>query len=322
VAVPRRPAFLRTAGRPPTSLLTVPGVLVTPTSPLWDDRWVAGFSFEPEHCDVPFAFDASAADDFPYWWECQAAGGEAPENALELSEGAADGTKSIGAARSTVDVNAVTLWAGYRCRPSGDDDNEDARARAIAKLEALTPTAIERELWSAQIANLAGFDNPALIDSPTLVQGGTPLGFITALAEIEQSIAETMPLSNPAMIHAQPRVVTAWMSKGLVELAAGNTHLVTASGTIVVPEYGATGASPSNISPAQTASYSYSWAYATGPVRVWLGDIRPPTVRESMDRGVNTMYLRAEREYVLIYNPCGVVAARVALCDELCSGGS
>lgn len=305
------------------SLLTVPGVVVGPGNARNTPRWLTGVAMEQDDCDVPLAWTAGTAD-FPYWWTCQDTGGSAPTTALESTPSAGDGAKTISAGEGLELFDAITLWAGYFCRAGSADAAAEASARALAKLDALTPTAIERELWSGAVANMAGFPNPAFIDSglATLVQSGTPLGFITALGEIEQAIADSMPLVSPAIIHAQPRVVNAWRSQQLVEVVPGGTHLVTAAGTIVVPERGATGASPAAISPAQTANYAYSWVYATGMVHVYLSDSRASDPMESVDRSINDLEIRAEREFIAAWNPCGLVAARVALCDSYCTGGS
>lgn len=302
------------------SLLTVPGVLVGTGSARNDARWLTGVGMRKE--DASFSFTAGQ-DDYPYWWVCQD-GGQAPTTVFETTPGAGDGTKSISAGEGAGYFDAIQLWAGDKCRAGSTDDAAEAQTRALAKLEALTPTAVERELWTAAIANYAGFPNPALIDTglATLVQGGTPLGFVTALAEIEQAIATSSPLTSPVIIHAQPRVVTAWKSRNLVEIVPGGTHLVTATGTIVVPERGATGQSPASVSPAQTASYSYSWVYATGMVNVFLSDPIVSNPAESVIRTVNTLEVRAERAFVAAWNPAGLLAARVALCDDLCAGGS
>lgn len=305
------------------SLLTVPGVVVGSPSPRNVPRWQTGVGFLPDDCDVPFS-QLAGQSDYPYWWECPGDAGQSPVDALETSGSAADGTKAVSTPEAVETFDAVTLWAGVQCRAGADAEFEDARQRASTKLEALTPTAVEHELWTGDVAALAGFANPALADSgaATLVDGGTPLGFVTALAELEQAIADTAPLTNPAIIHAQPRVVTAWRSEDLVEPVPTGTHLVTACGTIVVPERGATGESPGQVNPAQTANYAYSWAYATGMVHVWISAPRTPEQADSVERTQNTLTVRAERDMIAAWNPCGLVAARVALCDVYCTGGS
>lgn len=303
------------------SLLTVPGVLVRPGEQRWSDRWQNGIAFSPESCDVPLSFTVGV-EDLPYWWECADTDGESPQAAFESENGAADGTKAIGDRPARVEVDALTLWAGDKCRPGGEDERAEAVARATSKLEALTPTAIERELWTGAMAALAGYPNPAFDNTglATQVGGGAPLGFVTALGEIEQAIADTMPLTGTAIIHAQPRVVTAWKHADLVEAAPGNTHLVTACGTIVVPERGASGTAPAPLT--THATYSYSWVYVTGMVSVFLGDPIPPVVEESVVRTTNDLEVRVERDYLAAFSPCGLLAARVALCDPYCLGGS
>ena len=351
------PPGVNTLGRPPMSLLTVPGVVVGQGSARSIPRWQTGVGFLPDDCDVPLDWDGLGSDeDFPYWWECPGDGGDTPQNLFQSIAALGDGFKRIGAPEAVEVFDAITLWAGHICRLGGDDDIADAQERARRKLEALTPTAIEYELWTGQIANLAGFPNPALVDAglATIINGGAPYGFITALGEIEQAIADVMPLTSPAIIHAQPRVVNAWIAEGLVDAVPGGTHLVTKLGTIVVAERGATGASPGSVVPAHTANYAYSWVYATGMVSVWLSPPRvsgaegvtstpdgvpvsrgmAETSAETITaayvnddptlsaRSINNMEVRAERDFIAAWNPCGLLAARVDLCDERCTGGS
>lgn len=305
------------------SLLTVPGVVVGNGNERQVTRPEAGVGVQSDDCHVPLAFTAGTSD-FPYWYQCQGTGGTAPTTAFETTGGAGDGSKVISAGEGTDLFDAIQLWAGYACRTGSEELAAEGQARARRKLEALTPAAVERELWTAAIANLAGYDNPAFIDAglATLVGGGTPLGFVTALGEVEQAIADSANLTSPVIIHAQPRVVTAWRSMDLVEPVPAGTHLVTATGTIVVPERGATGGSPGAISPAQTANRAYSWVYATGMVSVWLTAPMVTNPNESVIRTVNTLEVRAERSFVAAWNPCTLLAARVALCDLYCTGGS
>ncbi len=317
------PQGVVTIGRPPMSLLTVPGVVVTNGNERQVMRPEAGVGVESDDCHVPLSFTAGTSD-YPYWYQCQASGGTAPTTAFETSGGAGDGTKVISAGEGTDLFDAIQLWAGYKCRTGSAELAAESQVRARRKLEALTPAAVERELWTAAIANLAGYDNPAFVDAglATLVGSGTPLGFVTALGELEQAIADSTNVTSPVIIHAQPRVVTAWASMNLVDMVPGGTHLVTAAGTIVVPERGATGGSPGAISPAQTANRAYSWAYATGMVSVWLTAPVLVDPQESVIRSVNTIEVRAERSFVAAWNPCTLLAARVALCDLYCTGGS
>ena len=149
---------------PARSLLTIPGVVVTASDQLAGGRWENGVAFEPEACDVELNFDTAAAQstaDFPYWWQCPDSGGQTPQAALNAN------TKLVGASRPRLTFTPFQIWAGYRCstldvRP-GSPRFAEVSARVLRKLEAITPAAVERELWTADIADAAGFTNPGAL---------------------------------------------------------------------------------------------------------------------------------------------------------------
>lgn len=313
------------AGPPARSILTVPGVIVSSHPLLAGNRWENGVAFDPEDCDVEIDFDTAAAQstaDFPYWWQCPDAGGQTPPAALNAN------TKLIGTNPARVTFDAYQLWAGYMCstldlRPGTEDRPnpryEEIRGRVLRKLEAITPAAIEMELWTGNIADAAGFPNPALADpGSTLVQAGVPLGFVTALAELEQALAGCIG-SGRHIIHAPPRVVTHWHSRGLVEPTADGRSLVTAMGTYVNAGAGYPGTAPGHVATGFTTPY----VYGTGMVRVFQST---PTLTESFHNpadAINDAEIRAERSAVSVWaNGCCWVGARVNVCDEYCGSGS
>ncbi len=147
---------------------------------------------------------------------------------------------------------------------------------------------------------------------------GPEFGYVTGLAEMEQALAESN-CSGRRIIHAQPRVVTLWKLNGLVDVAPDRTHLLTALGTVVVAGTGYPGTSPTGAA----ATYSHSWIYGTGTVRVFLGDTTVnQTDATSVVKATNDSELRAERPVLTIFDPCTLLAAEVNLCDPSCKGGS
>lgn len=296
------------ASPPAISLLTVPGVLVPEA--LRDERWINGISVDPEACNVSLDAETATAD-FPYWWEaCGAA---------TLPTEASIASKVIGTNPANIDAEAWFAWVGFACtaaQVATMADEVDARLRR--KLQACLPSIVERELWSGQVATLQGASTPFLAEDGAVDEVSVSLGYITALAELEQALAECT-CGRRHMIHAQPRLVTLWRSEDLVSLAPSRDHLLTELGTVVVPGTGYPGTSPTGLA----SSYSHTWAYGTGMVRVFTGRVTTTTADSSaVSRPTNDAEVRAETPVLSVFDPCCLVGVGVNLCDATCSGGS
>lgn len=313
------PLGLLPAAPPRYSLLTIPGVVVP-----GDARWENGIGVQPDGCDVDLVAGLPTATDIPYWWQCPADGGDsAPTYFGQYVGREDDGIKQIGANDANLESDAFTIWAGYTCTAMEAGNADEMVARATRRLNAVLPPAVEHELWTGTLAAAAGFANDAFMDAGSLTNLGGPLGFVTALAEVEQSLAEHY-LAGRTMIHAQPRVVTAWASRGLVAPNADRTALVTTQGTVVVPGHGYPGTPPTALGgPAVGRTYSY--VYGTSWVNVWLGAV-DSSINDvgtaSVEREQNDVEVRAERPALTIWDPCVHVGAWVGLCDEYCGTGS
>lgn len=316
-----RPTGLLLASPPAFSLLKVPGVRIDPS----DQRWLNSISVEPEDCTVPLLLSDAQDGDWPYWWDCEGTSGVSAETALASET---SGVKKIGSNRSNVIVDPVIVMAGYKC--SALDLHTDVRRQEIAervtrKLNAILPASVERELESGQIARLAGFSNHYLRDPATVTQLTADLGYVTALAELEQALAENGIASGKRIIHAQPRVVSLWASENLIEVSPDRTHLLTKLGSYVVPGTGYAGGAP-GVDPASKGNYSSSWIYATGMVHVLLDT---PQARELeinqasiTSRSLNDAELRLEQAVAIVFDSCTHFAVRADLCDRTCGGSS
>lgn len=307
------PAFNRSdllpASPPALSLLRVPGVVFDGT----DERWLNGITFEPEGCNLQLDADTATAD-FPYWWECPPGG----QNAVDAN--VTGGTKAIGDNPANVSAEPYWAWVGFACSAMDvglPDRRAEVEARLRRRLEACLPAIVERELWTGQVSGFSGAETPFLADGASVDDLGS-YGYVTALAEVEQALAECS-CGGRHLIHVQPRVAAAWKSEQLVELAPSRDHLLTAMGTVVVPGTGYPGTNPGDVA----ASYSHSYIYGTGMVRVFLGT---PTVgaldASTVSRDTNDVELRAERPVLAVFDPCCHVGVQVNLCDRLCAGGS
>lgn len=316
-----RPTGLLEARPPAFSLLTVPGVRVDPE----DTRWLNSVAVEPDDCQVPLLLSDAQDGDWPYWWECPEGSGVSAVTALASET---SGVKKVGDQRNNVAVNPVTIWAGYKCSTldlHGDVRKDEIVARVTRKLRSILPAAVERELESGQIARLAGFSNHYLRDISTVTQLTADLGYVTALAEMEQALATNGIAAGRRIIHAQPRVVTAWSYAHLIEVSPDRTHLLTQQGTYVVPGTGYRGGAP-GVDPASQGNSRASWIYGTGMVHILLDT---PQSREFeinqaavTSRDLNNAEIRLEQGVAIVFDPCPHIAALVDLCDPSCGGGS
>lgn len=266
-----------------------------------DRAAAAGVVWLPEGCSPP---------EHPYWWDCPEADGDTAVTTYTTKTPSEPGTKRK--------VRGFTIWTGIRIS-AGDFQGIDVDARARRALAAFQSQLIEHELWEGEVAQAANFPNDYLLNTPTIVGGGL-LGYVRALAELEQAIADNEP--GNGVIHAQPRTVTLWREADLVHPIASGRRLVTDQGNIVVPGSGYTGRGPNTGGSAGGVAESY--AYATGPVRVLLGPVSRPSqsdgdsdnnangIRDSeVLRTVNDVTVRIERDVVVGWDGCTKHGVRV-----------
>lgn len=272
-------------------------------------EWLNGLTFAPEACDGPVN---------PYWWECAntASGGQSPEQVYGVNG------KLIPNPPAIVRFRPFTVWTGFRCT-TGQFRSNEYKPRARRALEAFQSTFIEEELWTgARVATPARFPNDFFQNSPTALNGGSDTPYVTALAELEQGLAECNP-GQPGMIHAQPRVVTKWIQNGLIVPESSGRRLRTLLGTIVVPGQGYPG-SGTALAGGGTAVSSY--AYGTGLIRLWLGpvvdveageassaDNNAPLGDSDVIRDQNDVRVRVEREVAALWDECCQLSVRVKL---------
>ena len=265
-------------------------------------RWVQGFSWSPEDCTDTATLVAA----------CGTAG--------------PDTTPTVPDDRTFL---PYVITASVRCSTFGNASEsqiDQMQRRALAKLSAIEQTAIEGELWEGTWAQAEGNANNYLTDSATWteLQSGAAVGLVTALAELEQAIADTLP-SGRGMIHATARTVTLWARNGLVT-RRGDT-LVTLLDTIVVPGRGYTGTAPGSEGPGDAfTDEDFSWAYATDLVTVRRGQAflltDDVTSRAAVDRTANTILVSAARFASATWDGCLHTGLLVDHRSELTSIGS
>jgi hypothetical protein len=196
----------------------------------------------------------------------------------------------------------------------------DRIARITRQLEGITQKAIEAELWDGAIRIGQSHNNKALTDpAATILNSGTALSAKRALALLEHTIATTSPAGEQGVIH-MTRDVAALLASNSQMLfhEKGMEHLQTLTGTPVIVGSGYSGAGPTDAAGStETPSDTNKWMYATGKVRVFLGN--PDVVNDSVAQGYavsgnqNDVRLKAIRPAAVYFDTSIHLSVRVDL---------
>lgn len=182
-------------------------------------------------------------------------------------------------------------------------DMADYEGRARRLMAVRESKAVEREFLLAEIITT----NIHLQDSTRVTQpvGTTAQGLRTGLARLVQAIADYN--LGQGMIHARPFLVEMWMSHDL--LYREGRKLYTATGNLVVPGSGYTGAAPDGTAVTPTAE----WAYATDTLQVKRSPIDVPAsdMSQVLDRTTNSVTVRAQRFYSVQGQFCTIAAVKL-----------
>jgi hypothetical protein len=235
----------------------------------------------PERWEEGLAFPAAAMGRLRIYDPC----GGTPLDLLDRPADAPD------------DVDPFVVQAWHTCSTGTARPNDDDRAQALEQVEALTPFAVERELWTRDLARARSMPNRGLVATAADVAAGqvrattlTPTGSettgvspIAAVGLLEEALGQHL---GRGYLHVGLRGATF-----LPSTADGNV-LRTKLRSIVVPGSGYPGTGPDGTA----APAGSTWVYGTGPVTVWLS---PPVVpadgADVIDRNLNTRTIRAER---------------------------
>ncbi len=194
----------------------------------------------------------------------------------------------------------------------------DRVARLTRQLEGITQHALEHELWDGGVRLDAGHDNRALTSAEaTILNGGTALPPRQALALLEAHIGMVSHGGEQGIIHMTRDSATLMSSNGQMFFhEEGFDHLQTLTGTPVVIGSGYSGNGPVGATGA-TASDTNKWIYATGTVKVYLGDI--DVVNDNLGQAYdvsgnqNDMRLKAIRPAAVYFDTSIHLAVRVDL---------
>jgi hypothetical protein len=267
--------------------------VVKPENDIAEDKWVRGFAQEwettPEavtNYDATDTTSSSIATATPIYYD------EIDPFFIEVDE-----------TLSTFSFNSI-----------------DRIARIKRQLEGVTQKAIEAELWDGAIRIGESHNNKALTDpAATILSSGTALSPRRALALLEHTIATTSPAGEQGIIH---------MTRDMAALLASNSqmlfhekgmeHLQTLGGTPVIVGSGYSGAGPTDAADStETPSATNKWMYATGKVKVFLGN--PDVVNDSIAQGYavsgnqNDVRLKAIRPAAVYFDTSIHLAVRVDL---------
>lgn len=280
-----------------TAPLIVPsafGLLVVakPENAPEEDMWIRGFSQEWE-TEVYSATN---------WDDTDASSGEV------VAAGAVNYYDEIKPFFIEVEEDITTM--GFR--------GLDRLERIKRQVEGISQHALEVELWDGAIRKDVPHDNKALSDaSATVLNGGNALSARRALALLEHYIGQTSDGGEQGIIH---------LTRDTAALLASNSnmlfhdkdkeHLQTLGGTPVVVGSGYSGTGPDGASGA-TATDTNKWMYATGTVKVYLGEV--DVVNDNLGQAYdvsgnqNDMKLKAIRPAAVYFDTSIHLAVRVDL---------
>lgn len=294
------------ASAPPFSLLATAPIVVngsdldaTLSDTQEPTRWVQGFAWDPEDCSGGSILDPCDDDTAP-------ASATTPDDRT---------------------FQPYIVEASIECGTLGSAERRaELDARARRKLVAVRSAQIEAELWSGTQAQSHGWTaNDYFLEATgAQILEAIPLGFQTALAELEQAIGDQSDWER-GMIHAMPRTVAHWSANGLVH-AEGDV-LFTLQGTRVVSGRGYPGTGPTALQPQQEGPFSadFAWAYASGIVEVRLGSLSTRTTdapQAGIALATNDMKLTAAQFAAATWSGCVLAAAWVDHTVALTDSGS
>lgn len=205
----------------------------------------------------------------------------------------------------------LTIYVTETCSSPYIKTPEDFRRRAAEVFAAVESGATAREFELGEFVP----GNPYLGDANLVVlNGGNATSLADGLALLEEAIAATHRQGVIHMTSGTAAALTARDGGNALHDEAG--RLYTINGTLVIPDFGYTGAAPAG----QTDnSGTERWAYATGPVetlRTAEITLIPENLSEALDRLNNTVEYRAERYYIPFWDTALQVGVRLDRCID------
>lgn len=191
----------------------------------------------------------------------------------------------------------------------------DRVERIKRQLEGVTQKAMEQELWKGYVRTTESHENIALTDaSATVLNSGTALNAVRALALLDFEIASVSPCGESGVIHMTKDVAALLSSSYMI--FHNEDHLQTVSGTKIIIGSGYPGTGPTGATGA-AASVTNKWMYGTGTVKTYVGDI--DIVNDNISQAYdvngnqNDMRLKAIRPAAVYFDTTIHLAVRVDL---------
>jgi len=211
-----------------------------------------------------------------------------PLDTPSLWEPCAEGTYRDKASESDWDqprFDGLVAYLPIQCSTITARPQEFAE-RAERALAATLSFAVEEALAKG----VTGSTNPFLGDANLTQLGGAAVLPQAGLNFLENAIGET---GRQGIIHASPGTVSAWNFVDLITEGTGGV-IRTANGTPVVSGGGYINTDPSGKA-GSDPTVGQEWAFATGPVKVYLESSPSLKVSEYIDRSSNVITYRAEQ---------------------------
>ena len=196
----------------------------------------------------------------------------------------------------------------------------DRIQRIKNQIDGVTQKAVEQELWDGAIRQTETHDNLALSSaSATVLNSGTALNAIRALALLDFEIGAGSPCGEQGVIH-MPRDIAALLSNSYMLFHTADGRLETVSGTPIVIGSGYSGTGPTGVTGA-AASAINKWMYGTGTVKTYVGkvDVVNDNLSQAYDvsGNQNDMRLKAIRPAAVYFDTTVHLAVRVDLSAAL-----
>lgn len=251
-----------------------------------DGRWLNGVTLDPAPCGCADDGYDPACDDTP---------ATVMSDEYPTEEG------------PSLDFDPFMVVKTRRCSVMGLGPFDEFVADLQAAFDAAEGAAIEHEFATATLVPT----NPSLEDEAADVLDASAVQLTDAFAVLEEAIGASC---RAGVIHVTPAAAT-WAAR-LNLIARDGQVLRTILGTPVAVGTGYPGAGPGG----DPAPEGGAWLYATGPIRVRLGDVRQyPADLSGISRSINRLVVRVERPALVEWDRC-LHAAQLAVLGEQTSG--